>query len=170
MKLCEIVDVSLVNTWWNTLPYTKKKSYGTRDNCGPAAYAFIDWAENTMGMGNLGIVSGYFRADDVIHDKTDFTKDMKKEFKSSGLDFNNPDDRKTWILNSKYAEKYHYVPHMWVINGNEIIDPSGDAQFIKKGLASDLRPGRYSDNKQKVINGKWHYNDNPANLSPWDGI
>lgn len=99
---------------------------------------------------------GFFVADHVVYDKADFTKEMKIEFKHSGLDFNNPDDRKQFIeTNPKYSEEWKKIPHFWLqdAQGN-IYDPSGYIQFVKTGLSSDLDKSRYQPAKQGVAEGK----------------
>ena len=129
-----------VDSFINSLSPNKVKFYSIRDNCGPAALDFLDYTKDPK----LKRVSGYFKADTVVYDKADFTKEMKKEFAESGLDFNNSTDRKKWIEQSKYAEEWKEIPHYWVKDANgKIFDPSGQLQFIKTGLAKDLNPKRY---------------------------
>ena len=104
----------------------------------------IDWAKS-RGI-ELQRYEGYFTADSVVSDKADFTRDMKKEFTSLGLDFNDADARKHFIkTNQKYAEEWKQIPHYWLQDSSgEIYDPTGYIQFIETGLARDLDKSRYS--------------------------
>ena len=135
-----LIESVSVNDFLKSVSPSKIKFYSVRDNCGPAALDFLDYAKDPT----LKRVSGYFRADKVVSEKADFTKEMKREFLKDGLDFNNADDRESWITKSKYSEEWKMIPHYWIKgpNGN-IIDPSGQLQFINTGLAKDLNPKRY---------------------------
>ena len=115
------------------------KFYSKRDNCGPACLDMMSM------FPHLKRIRGYFRADSVVHDKNDFTPEMKKEFHKTGMDFNNPLHRKQFIETSpKYAEEWKKIPHFWLkdADGN-IHDPVGDLQFIKTGFSTDLNKNRY---------------------------
>ena len=119
--------------------------YRIRDNCGPAALHMKDWARE-RGI-ELHRYHGHFAADHVVHDKDDFTKEMKHDFAQQGLDFNDPQQRKEYIeLHPTYSEEWKKVPHYWLQDdqGN-IYDPVGHIQFVKTGLARDLNPSRYLD-------------------------
>jgi hypothetical protein len=119
------------------------KQYSIRDNCGPAALHLMDWAKQ-KGL-ELNRFGGYFIADNVVYDKADFTKEMKREFIKQGLDFNDPTARKQFIKSDpKYSEEWKRIPHYWLQDkqGN-IYDPTGHIQFIKTGLATDLNKDRY---------------------------
>ena len=88
---------------------------------------------------------GYFVADNVVYDKADFTKEMKREFLQQGLDFNDPHARKEFIgSNSEYSEEWKKVPHYCLQDkqGN-VYDPTGYIQFVNTGLAKDLASSRY---------------------------
>lgn len=123
--------------------YTPSCNYNKRDNCGPSALDFLDWADS-KGIKGLKRMKGYFKADSVVHDKADFTKEMKKEFLASGMDFNSASARKKWLEDSKYADEWKRIPHYWVEDGKgNIYDPSGQGQIIKTGLAKDLSKSRY---------------------------
>lgn len=124
---------------WKKTKY--QKIYGIRDNCGPATYDLIFFM-NDNGI-SAEQVQGYFKCDIPVHDKRDFTTEMKVEFKESGLDWNSSQDRLEWIKASKYYEEWLKCPHYWVEINGEIFDPSGEAQFIGSGLATDLDPSRY---------------------------
>jgi hypothetical protein len=118
-----------------------KSSYGTRDNCGIAAIDLMLFLQD-MGF-KAERIQGYFLCDIPVHNKRDFTKEMKNEFMMSGLDFNSKEDRLNWIKASKYFEEWLKCPHYWVVVEGEILDPSGVAQFIDLGLAKDLNTHRY---------------------------
>jgi hypothetical protein len=136
---------NLVSDFLNSTNPTTRKFYSTRDNCGPACYDLIDHAKS-KGI-NLKLIRGEFKGDSVVHSKKDFTKEMKKEFKSSGLDFNNKEHRKQWIeTNPKYSEEWKNIPHYWTKDekGN-IHDPTGNSQIIKKGFSKDLNSSRYTE-------------------------
>lgn len=118
-----------------------KESYGIRDNCGFAAIDLVLFFESHGIPAQR--VQGYFKCDIQVHNKRDFTKEMKIEFLESGLDFNSKSDRLSWLANSKYSEEWRLCPHYWVECEGQIFDPSGEAQFIASGLASDLDENRY---------------------------
>ena len=147
MKLSEINPKTLVDEFIASISKREISLYSIRDNCGPAAIDFISWLK-TKGI-NAHRVQGYFKADSVVFDKADFTKEMKAEFIKDGGNFNSSKDRKEWIDNSKYSEEWKEIPHYWVkIEGSsKIFDPSGELQFIKSGLAKDLNPTRYIEKK-----------------------
>lgn len=141
--LNENTHTNLVTEFLNQCTHDQQKFYSKRDNCGPACIDMLWWAKNNKHL-ELRRVEGEFYADSVVYDKADFTTEMKQEFKLSGLDFNDPRDRKQWIEDSKYAEAWTHIPHYWLIdNENNIHDPTGYIQFIKTGLSSDLSPSRY---------------------------
>lgn len=141
MLLIEIVQNPLVAEWWSTLSQKEKSFNSIRDNCGPATIDFIEWAKPKA---ILHRVRGEFVADDVVAQKADFTKEMKQEFKQSGLDFNSYNDRHSWILQSKYASDWHKIPHYWAEDARgKIYDPTGHSQFILSNLAKDLKSSRY---------------------------
>lgn len=118
-----------------------KYSYGIRDNCGIAA---IDLMEFLISRGfNAERIQGNFKCDIPVHNKKDFTKEMMVEFNKTGLDFNAPKDRLEWIQSSSYFEEWLLCPHYWVEVEGEILDPSGEAQFVESGLAKDLDSKRY---------------------------
>jgi translation elongation factor EF-1beta len=133
-------NISLVDNFLSSLTDKEIKFYSIRDNCGPCCLDFISYAAK-QGV-NLKRVRGEFRVDSVVHDKSDFTPDMKTEFRSSGLNFNDSKDRKHWIEQSKYSESWHLIPHYWCIDSRGIIyDPAGVLQF--KNVSSDLSKNRY---------------------------
>lgn len=68
---------------------------------------------------------------------------MKKEFQSSGLDFNSKQDRLEWIKSTPYHKEWLDYPHYWVEVNQEFYDPSGHAQFVDSGLSSDINDYRY---------------------------
>lgn len=152
--IAENSDDDLVSEFLKSISPWELRYYSIRDNCGPAALDMMYWAKK-KGI-DLTKHGGFFVADHVVYDKADFTKEMKIEFKHSGLDFNNPDDRKQFIeTNPKYSEEWKKIPHFWLqdAQGN-IYDPSGYIQFIKTGLSSDLDKSRYEPAKQGVAEGQ----------------
>lgn len=152
--IAENSDDDLVSEFLKSISPRELRYYSIRDNCGPAALDMMYWAKK-KGI-DLTKHGGFFVADHVVYDKADFTKEMKIEFKHSGLDFNNPDDRKQFIeTNPKYSEEWKKIPHFWLqdAQGN-IYDPSGYIQFVKTGLSSDLDKSRYQPAKQGVAEGK----------------
>jgi len=141
-----LIESNLVDEFLNS---TKEK-FSKRDTCGPACIDFISWAKREKGI-DLTRVRGEFVADEVVHDKADFTPQMKKEFMQSGLDWNSAKDRKKWIEQSKYAKEWKRVPHYWTIDkkGN-IHDPSGYQQLVATGLAKNLNSSRYISEDIKI--------------------
>ena len=138
---------NLVNDFLNDLQTKPNlQFYKKRDNCGPACSDLISYAKK-RGI-ELKRVRGEFHGDSVVHDKKDFTSDMKNEFKSSGLDFNNASHRKQWLENHpKYKDEWKKIPHYWTVdNSGNIHDPTGNEQIIKTGLSSDLNKNRYHSN------------------------
>lgn len=125
---------------------TGVKNYGKRDNCGPACYDLMHHAKEKHGV-KLRFVTGHFHADHPVHEKGDFTKDMKNEFKKTGKDFNNKDHRKEFIENHPvHSKENKKIPHHWTEdNEGNIHDPSGHAQFVKKRLSKDLDKSRYQE-------------------------
>lgn len=124
----------------------ERNSYCKRDNCGPAALDFID---HQKGKTILKRVRGTFRADNVVHNKADFTKEMKHEFEGTKQDFNNSKHRHDFIANHpKYKDEWKKVPHYWTTDDKgKIHDPSGLAQLVKTGLSKDLNKDRYEEDK-----------------------
>jgi len=147
MRIQEILNESsstnLVSNFLNSISPKELGYYSIRDNCGPSALHMISWA-NERGL-ELQRYGGYFVADNVVYDKADFTKEMKREFLQQGLDFNDSQARKEFIeSNPEYSEEWKKVPHYWLQDkqGN-IYDPTGYIQFVKTGLAKDLNASRY---------------------------
>lgn len=133
----------LIKDFLDSATPKEKINYTKRDNCGPACLDLISHAKKKNI--NLTRVRGYFKGDNVLHSKQDFTKEMKNEFSSSGLDFNNREHRKQWIDdNPKYSEEWKKIPHYWTKDdqGN-IHDPTGHSQIISKSYSKDLHPSRY---------------------------
>jgi len=149
----------LVSEFLKSISPKELRYYIIRDNCGPAALHMKDWAE---GKGiDLTRHQGYFVADNVVYDKADFTKEMKREFIKQGLDFNDPTARKQFIeSNPKYSEEWKKIPHYWLQDkqGN-IYDPTGYIQFVKTGLSSDLAKSRYTLIRQGVAEGKLNFEE-----------
>lgn len=146
MRINEITESNdLVTEFLKSISPRELRYYSVRDNCGPAALHMMDWAA-TKGI-ELKRQGGYFVADEVVYDKEDFTREMKKEFAQQGLNFNDSNARKQFIeSNPKYSEEWKKVPHYWLQDARgEIYDPTGYIQFIKTGLASDLSKSRYID-------------------------
>lgn len=147
MRIQEILNESssmeLVSQFLKSIPPKELRYYSIRDNCGPAALHMMSWArEKGLELKRYG---GYFVADNVVYDKADFTKEMKREFLQQGLNFNDPHARKEFIeSNSEYSEEWKKVPHYWLQDkqGN-VYDPTGYIQFVKTGLAKDLATSRY---------------------------
>lgn len=124
---------------------TDIKNYSKRDNCGPACLDLMHHAKNKDVK--LTRVRGYFHTDHAVHEKGDFTKEAKKEFKETGSDFNNKEHRKHFIENHPiHSKENKKIPHYWTkdVHGN-IHDPSGHSQFVKTKLSSDLNKNRYEE-------------------------
>ena len=147
MRIQEILNESsstdLVSQFLKSIPPKELRYYSIRDNCGPAALHMMSWArEKGLELQRYG---GYFVADNVVYDKADFTKEMKREFLQQGLDFNDPHSRKEFIESTpEYSEEWKKVPHYWLQDkqGN-VYDPTGYIQFVNTGLAKDLASSRY---------------------------
>lgn len=150
MRISEIIFESssneLVAQFLQSITPKELRYYSIRDNCGPAALHMMSWAKN-QGI-DLTRVEGYFKADHVVSSKADFTREMKDEFLDAGLDFNDADARREFIeSNPKYNEEWKLIPHYWLRDESaNIYDPTGQIQFLKTGLASDLDDLRYSGN------------------------
>ena len=137
-------EVELVQQFKKEVGAKQCSLYGKRDNCGPAALDFISWAES-KGIKGLKRIDGYFKADIPISSKRDFTREMKQEFLNDGGNWDSAKDRFDWIINSKYAKQWKYIPHYWVEDtSGKIYDPSGQQQFIDAGYAKDLNSDRYT--------------------------
>lgn len=147
MRVTEILTgttpTELISEFLKSVSPKELKFYSVRDNCGPAALDFMLWAKD-KGL-ELRRVGGYFKADTIVYEKADFTKEMKRELLQRGWDFNNAQARKEFIqTNPEYSEEWKKIPHYWLedTQGN-VYDPSGYLQFIKTGLAADLDSSRY---------------------------
>jgi len=147
MKIKELFEDrsgDLVSEFLQSISPKELRQYSIRDNCGPAALHMRDWAKQ-QGI-ELNRFGGYFIADNVVYDKADFTKEMKREFIKQGLDFNDPTARKQFIeSNPEYSEEWKKIPHYWLQDkqGNTY-DPTGHIKFIKTGLSTDLNKNRNS--------------------------
>ena len=141
--LTESTQPKLVSEFLQSISPKELRQYSIRDNCGPAALHMMSWAKQ-KGL-ELTRFGGYFVADNVVYDKADFTKEMKREFVKQGLDFNDPTVRKQFIeSNPNYSEEWKKIPHYWLQDKqSNVYDPSGYIQFIKTGLAQDLDKSRY---------------------------
>ena len=139
----EMMRPDLVSAYLKDISPRMLRYYSRRDNCGPAALDMVDWARK-KGI-DLDRVGGYFVADQVVFDKADFTKEMKRKFLSKDLDFNDAAARKQFIeSNPEYREEWKKIPHYWVVDeSGNIYDPTGYIQFIKTGLSKDLDKSRY---------------------------
>jgi hypothetical protein len=117
--------------------------YGIRDNCGFAASNMKIWSEK-IGI-KLKIVRGLFRTDNPVYEKKDFTDEEKQLFLKTNLNFNYKKDRLKFIYsNVRILEEFKKVPHTWLIDSNDNIhDPSGYLQFVKKNFSKDLNKKRY---------------------------
>lgn len=115
-------------------------SWGKRDNCGVAAIELVSYLQKEGVEARR--VFGWFFCDEFLHDKKDFTLDMIEDLKDNGLDFDNKEDRKSYIK-LKMGDEWKKCPHYWVVAKGQILDPSGYAQFVLSGLASDLSKERY---------------------------
>ena len=147
MKIRELFEnLDLISQFKQSLSISEKRFFAKRDNCGPAAIDFIAFAKKHNVT--LYRVGGYFRADTVVYDKADFTKEMKQEFNGN---FNNAKERKEWLeSNPKYTEEWKLIPHYWCEDTKgKIYDPFGEEQFIKTGLAKDLNEKRYEKDSSK---------------------
>lgn len=114
-----------------------------RENILVGIQDFILWILKNYGL-SVYSVKGVFFLENIVFDKQDFSPDMKLEFKQSGLNFNKQEDRKSWIENSPYSEELKKVTHIWCLDSrNNIYDPFGVLQFLKKGKIPDLSFDRY---------------------------
>lgn len=140
----------LVELWQNNLNSEYLEYYGTRDNCGPAAWNFIEWVEVNYQF-KFTIARGEFKLDKFVYEKEDFTKEQKQELVQAGYNFNKAKDRKAWVAKSPYVEMMKAIPHYWVEDqqGN-IYDPSGFLQFIKSKMANDLSTWRYTKQDPEI--------------------
>lgn len=142
MNLFIHASTDLVTKFLLQVPKTKYRHYSIRDNCEDAVDDLITWAQK-QGT-KLTKVKGRFRIDKFVYDKDDFTQTMINQIKKDGSDFNKPEDRKQWLKDNGYAEKYTHVPHYWAVDkSGKIYDPSGKMQFLNTGLAKNLDSSRY---------------------------
>ena len=133
----------LINLWKKETTDSELKYFCKRDNCGPAAIDFGNWAQS-LGI-KLKRVNGFFHADKVVSGKRDFTDQMKQEFLNQGGNFDSAEEREEWVANSKYSDQWKFIPHYWLEdNKGTVYDPVGQEQFIDAGYAKDLNPNRYS--------------------------
>lgn len=134
---------TLEQQWLDSLQNEEKAFLSTRDNCGYAALLFIDFVKETTGQEFMRI-RGEFIVDVVLHDKDDFTKEMKNQLKKDGFNFHNTNDRKQWIENSEHKDEWQKCPHYWVVDekGN-IFDPIAKSMFVTTGLAVNVNKERY---------------------------
>lgn len=133
MTVHDVFKIFMENHW--------SSEYCIRGNCGPAAIYLVDFFK--IHKIEAERIKGHFKCDIPVHDKEDFTSEMKLEFRKSGLDFNSSEDRLNWIKESSYYQEWLLCPHYWVEVDGEIFDPSGKAQFIDTGLALNLETYRY---------------------------
>ena len=133
----------LIDAWKKETSDSEIKYFCKRDNCGPAAIDFRNWAQS-LGI-KLKRIEGFFHADKVASEKKDFTPEMKDEFLDQGGNFNNPKEREEWVENSKYSAQWKFIPHYWLEdNKGTVYDPVGQEQFIDMGYAKDLNKKRYT--------------------------
>jgi hypothetical protein len=133
----------LIDAWKKETSDSEIKYFCKRDNCGPAAIDFRNWAQS-LGI-KLKRIEGFFHADKVVSGKRDFTPEMKDEFLDQGGNFNNPKEREEWVENSKYSDQWKFIPHYWLEdNKGTVYDPVGQEQFIDMGYAKDLNKKRYT--------------------------
>jgi hypothetical protein len=136
MKLSEILDTDLTSKFLSDSSDRDKAFWKIRDNCGLCTLDMISWAKK-QGI-TLTRVKGHLKIDEVVHDKADFTHEMRDEFLKSGLSWNSATDRKQWIERSKYNEDWHLVPHFWAEDSKgNIYDPAGKLQNPKLTLSTD---------------------------------
>ena len=120
----------------------KYKLYCKRDNCGPAVLDFIDFAKSYR-VYDIERVSGFFEADNFVHSFKDLTPEEHQMMKKEGLDPKLDKDRITFIQDNKIETELRFIPHYWAVRKGKILDVVGDCQFIKTGLARDIKPYRY---------------------------
>ena len=118
--------------------------FSRRENISFGIHDFILWALKNHGL-SLVRIEGYFIADEVSYDKIDFTKEMLEEFMSTGKNFNSKKERKQWIENDYlYSTELKKIHHMWCIDiKDNIYDPFGYLQFLKKNKIKDLTSSHY---------------------------
>lgn len=125
--------------------------YLTRGNCGVAALDFAAFAMRELGWTDVTKIEGMVKTDIPVHEKLDFTTEMISELRKQGLNFNDTDDRLSFIVNSRYYEEWKSSPHVWLEYDGKIYDPS-------VGQFSDLLIGRTSpdyipERRIKIPNG-----------------
>ena len=125
--------------------YSDSIKYGCRrDNCGiPAADLMVYGSKYGF---DIKRVSGTFRADKALYKKKDFTQEELRDMKRQGLDINDINDRKKYAIQKNIVDELKLIPHYWNEYNGKIIDLTGEHQFIKTGLSSDLSPVRYTVN------------------------
>ncbi len=145
------IDTKVTQEFLDQIYDRERIFYSKRDNCGPAVLDFIDWAKENKNL-DLERIKGEVKLKDVVYDKADFTKEMRDELVRAGYKFNFPDDRKEFILKSKYKDLYYYSPHYWAFGNNTIYDPAGLLQFGKLPLSSYVKSAELLPNgKLKII-------------------
>lgn len=116
---------------------------GTRDNCSVVTVAFITWLKRNKNI-TAKKVDGLFYADKNVHTKKDFTPDELQKIKKLGYDISSSDKLKKFLDDHTYfKEMLRYIPHTWCEIDGEILDISGELQFIDTNLSADCNPHRY---------------------------
>ena len=127
----------LINSFNETLtPFDLK-----RGNCGLTAANLVVYLQKR------GIDSrrqeGSFKVDTPSYIKNDFAYEELMDAKKKGYNMNEREDRIKYAKDVDLIDELKLIPHYWVEIDDEIVDPTGYAQFVKTKLSKDLDKLRY---------------------------
>lgn len=137
----------LVTEFW-VLHRNARRSMLRRDNCGETACKLM-WFLQSRGI-DAERVQGEFLTDYPVYEFWDFTDQQRMEMRDHGLNPRRADDRYAYMTKMSLNSEHCRIPHYWLLVEGEIVDPSGNAQFLRTGLSSDLNPSRYDTSRQDV--------------------
>jgi hypothetical protein len=123
-----------------------------RGNCDNVARDLSQYF-NRHGLEN-NLIAGYFRVDTPSYEANDFTKDEQLEAEDMGYDYNDPYEMEEFAEIKGLVDELKHIPHWWVEVDDNIIDLTGENQFVSSGLSRDLSDKRYHKIKEWDTSGK----------------
>jgi hypothetical protein len=133
------LDRLLQDFWVQNSP--KKREMCRRDNCGPTACEFL-WFLNNLGIDGDRI-RGEFRSDRPVSSFNDFTPQQRLDMHAEGLNPRVAADRAAYLVSKGLEDEHRWIPHYWIVVDGVIVDPVGEVQFVRSGLAADIAAERY---------------------------
>ena len=109
------------------------KNGNINGNCGLCAAHFEDFAADN-GFGMVERVQGYFTLDKP--DYENFTNKEIKQMSQAGL------GPKEFAASHNLEEKLKRIPHQWNEFQGQIIDLTGQGQFVTPGMSADMNKSR----------------------------